>query len=125
MRLVAGEVAIYPKEDSSIDLDRIYKATYDSGVSVTEISITATGRIEHDASNRRVFRISNRQAFEILPNEKSDAVQGIDAAEVSVRRVLYRKEPGKGRPKTLGKLRLEILETYYQLFRTRALCAVS
>jgi hypothetical protein len=107
--LADGQVVVYPKEDSSLDPDRIFKATYDSGVSVTELSITASGRIERDSNGRLTFRISNRQVFEIVPNDLSKPFETMDAGEVSVRGLVFKKT-GKNRPKTIAPLRLELLE---------------
>lgn len=42
--LVDGNVVIFPMEDSKFDSSAIFKAVYDSGVSVSEMDIIASGK---------------------------------------------------------------------------------
>jgi hypothetical protein len=110
VKLAEGEVVIFPKDDSFIDPERIFKATYDSGVSVTEMSFTGIGILDHDANNRPVFRISNRQIFEVVPNDLYKPFEGASSVEVSLRGQLFKKENGKGKAKTISPVRVQILE---------------
>ena len=42
--LIDGKVDVTPKEDGQIDPAQLLKATYDSGVSVAELDMTARGK---------------------------------------------------------------------------------
>lgn len=110
--LVDGKVVVYPKEDSKFDPSAIFKAVYDSGVSVAEMTITASGELLKDPAKGVVFKISNEEVFEITANalsEKLDDRIG-SGKTVKLRGLLYKKLPGK-RPKQIpASLPLEILE---------------
>ena len=41
--LIDGKVDVTPKEDGQIEPAQLLKATYDSGVSVAELDMTASG----------------------------------------------------------------------------------
>ena len=110
VRLAEGEVVIFPKEDAFIDPERIFKATYDSGVSVSEMSFTGTGTLERGTNNLQVFRISNRQVFDVVPNDLSKPFEGTEPVEVLLRGQLFKRTNGKGNPKTIAPVRVEILE---------------
>ncbi len=112
VRLLDGHVVIYPKTDAKLDPARILKATYDSGVTVAEMTITASGWIEKSPSGGLVFRVSGEQQFEIKPNSASREVQGLAGSKgtVTLRGRLYAKPTGKQKPKPAGPLELEVLE---------------
>lgn len=113
-----GHVTITPKPDASLDPYLILKATYDSGVTVAEMAITVSGEIVQ-TGGALALHVNARQSFEISPGAiaeqlKSAATRGDASAapRVTVKGILYRKPPGKGKPKmpTTG-LKLEITES--------------
>ena len=106
-----GHVTVYPKPDAALDPYRILKATYDSGVSVAEMEMTASGTIERSASALS-FRVNNRQSFMITPNALSEKLQAqAPDRKAAIRGRLYQKPPGSGKPKgPPAELKLELLE---------------
>ena len=105
-----GHVTITPKPDALLDPYQILKATYDSGVSVTEMEITATGTIVQSPAGLEL-RVNAKQLFEIVPNAGMAQLKP-GSSRVLVKGILYRQPPGKGKPKppTSG-LKLEITES--------------
>ena len=114
VNLEGGKVTILAKDDPALDPEKVFKATYDSGVSVAEMDMEATGRLERDTRNVLTFRISERLAYPVIENE---AVRSFAANpspdKLFVRAVLFKKT-GKQKPKTLGAVRLELLEVRKQ-----------
>jgi hypothetical protein len=94
VRLADGNVVILARQDSRLDPEKVFKATYDSGVSVVEMTMEATGWLERDAANRVTFRISGTQAYSVVENDDV--------------RLFMEK------PKTLGPVRLEVIEVRRQ-----------
>ena len=114
--LIDGKVDITPKEDGQIEPAQLLKATYDSGVSVAEMDITARGKITKDNSGAISLQVKPNQAFPIMPNELSQTLEplaGTDA-EVTVRGRLYQKPPGKKKAEPALPLKLTILEVQKQ-----------
>jgi hypothetical protein len=114
--LIDGKVEIAPKEDGQIEPAQLLKATYDSGVSVAEMDITARGKITKDSSGTISLQVKPNQAFPIVPNELSqtlEALAGADA-EVTVRGRLFQKPPGKKKAEPTLPLKLTILEVRRQ-----------
>jgi len=108
--LADGEVTVYAKEDSRLDPARIFKGTYDSGVSITEMTLDATGYLEKDPNRGLVFRASGTQILEVAPNDVSRPfAYSPESVRVFVRARLYKKA-GKQKAKTLGPIRLELIE---------------
>ena len=105
--LADGKVTIYRKEDAKFDPAAIFKAVYDSGVSVSEMTIVANGDIVKDGQGV-TFR-SGGQSFPVKPNEISAK---LDAGPVKLRGLLYKKPAGK-KPKTPDTSHLEILEVIH------------
>ena len=112
VNLLNGKVVIYPKSDSSLDPAAVWKATYDSGVTVAEMNMAGTGTIVRDPQGNLVFKPSANQSFPVIPSELSKQVEALagSAAPVTLRGRLYKKPPGKQKPRSPGPLRLEILE---------------
>ena len=110
--LIDGKVQIVPKEDGRIDPAHLIKATYDSGVSVAELQITARGRIVRDSSGDLALEIAPNQSFAIAPNELSKDLERLagSAATVTVRGDLYKKPPGKKKSELPKLLKLSVLE---------------
>ena len=113
--LVDGKVVIYPKEDSRFDPVGIFRAVYDSGVSVAEMAIVASGELLNDPARGLVFRVSDRQEFEVKANEVSRKLESqIGPGKVfRVRGLLYRKPKGKPVRKPPTSMPLEILEVLH------------
>ena len=110
--LLDGKVDITPKEDGQIEPDQLLKATYDSGVSVAEMDLTARGKIVKDDSGNLSLQVKPNQAIAIAPNELSQTLEplaGTDAV-VEIRGRLYQKPPGKKKTEPALPLRLTILE---------------
>ena len=69
-----GTVQITPKEDGQIDPAQLLKATYDSGVTVAELDVTAEGRMLKDASGALAFQVEPNRSWVITPNDKSHSL---------------------------------------------------
>ena len=107
-----GKVDIVPKEDGQIDPTKLLKATYDSGVSVAEMDVTARGNIVKNASGDLALRIAPNRSFAFVPNEQSEALEALvdSPTEVTVRGQLFKKPAGKKKADTAPPMKLVILE---------------
>lgn len=107
-----GTVVVTPKEDGRIDPAQLMKATYDSGVTVAEMDMTARGRIVKDAAGGLGLEVVPNQTFSIVPNELSGQLESLASSEtrVTVRGQLYKKKPKAKKQKELGPLQLLVLE---------------
>ena len=114
--LIDGKVEITPKEDGQIEPAQLLKATYDSGVSVAEMDITATGKIVKDNSGILSFQVKPNQAFVIAPNALSRTLEPLAGTEtnVTVRGQLYQKPVGKTKMLPELPLKLTILDVQKQ-----------
>ncbi len=112
VNLLNGKVVLYPKTDGTIDPTKVLKATYDSGVTVAEMTLTASGRLTRDSQGGLVFQVAANQSFPVKPNEASHELERLagSGAPMELRGRLYQKPPGKKKFKTTEPLRLEILE---------------
>jgi hypothetical protein len=110
--LLQGSVTILPKVDAKLDPGRILKATYDSGVTVAEMSLTASGWIEKSAAGELVLRINGDQSFPVAPGTLATELEPLAGTgrTVTVRARLYKKPAGKEAARPADRLRLEILE---------------
>jgi hypothetical protein len=110
--LLDGKVDITPKEDEQIDPTGLLKATYDSGVSVAEMDITARGKIVKDASSSLSLQVAPNRSFAIVPNDLSKGLETLagTATQVSIRGQLYKKPAGKKKAEASPPLKLLILE---------------
>jgi copper chaperone CopZ len=108
--LAEGKVAITAKEDSQLDPAQVFKATYDSGVSVVEMTMEATGMFERDSKNTLVFRASSTHVYPVIENDILKPFGDIDSAERFFVRARLFKKAGKQQAKTLGAVRLELME---------------
>jgi hypothetical protein len=111
VNLIDGKVAILLKDDIAFDPLLVLKATYDSGVTVEEMIMTASGKIESEADGSLWLRINPAQRFELARNAKARDAAGSASgdAEITVRGRLYKME-GKKQEDIKGPLRLEVLE---------------
>ncbi len=110
--LIDGKVDVTPKEDGRIDPVQLLKATYDSGVSVAEMDMTARGKIVKDASGNLALQIEPNQSFAMTPNNLSSGLESLagSATMVTVRGQLYKKSREKKKPEASVPLKLLILE---------------
>ena len=109
--LIDGKVQITPKEDGRIDPIQLLKATYDSGVSVAEMVVTARGKIVKDSSGNLALQVTPNQSFVLTPNQLSQGLASLADSQttVTVRGQLYKKA-GKKKPDLSAPLKMEILE---------------
>jgi hypothetical protein len=110
--LVDGKVDIMPKEDGKIDPAQLLNATYDSGVSVAELDMLASGKIVKDSSGGLELQTASNQSFVLDSNDLSKALEPLagTTTEVIVRGQLYKKPGGKKKADTSAPLKLLILE---------------
>lgn len=110
--LLDGKVDVTPKEDGQIDPAEVLKATYDSGVSVAEMDMTARGKIVRDPSGKAMLQVAPNRSFALAPNELSRELESLvdSGAMVTVRGQLYKKSAGKKKPDVSAALNLLVLE---------------
>ena len=108
--LLDGEVVIFPKAGVALDPATILKATYDSGVSVIELGITASGSLG-ESNGELLFRPSEQQSFAISPSPLVEELKQSVGREVSIRGRLFQIPKGASKPRTLPEeLPVEVLE---------------
>ncbi len=110
--LIDGKVEVTAKEDGQIDPAQLLKATYDSGVTAAEMSMTARGKIVKDSSGNLALQVEPNRSFALAPNELSKELESLAGTQtmVTVRGQLYKKTPGKKKADTTVPLKLSILE---------------
>jgi len=110
--LLDGKVEVTPKEDGQIDPAQLLKATYDSGVTATEMNMTARGKIVKDSSGSLALQVAPNRSFTLTPNELSKGLEDVaDAPKMlTVRGELYKKPAGKQKADPSAPLKLLILE---------------
>lgn len=110
--LIDGKVDVVPKEDGRIDPAQLLKATYDSGVSVAEMDITARGKIVKDAAGNLALQVEPNQSFAMTANEMSKELEPLAGSStvVTVRGQLFKKVAGKKKADASVALKLLILE---------------
>lgn len=111
--LIDGKVDVTPKEDGQIEPAQLLKATYDSGVTVAELDMTATGKVVKDTLGSLSLQVKPNQSFVISPSDLSKGLEPLvdSATVVTVRGQLYKKAAGKQkRADASVPLKLLILE---------------
>jgi hypothetical protein len=110
--LIDGKVQVTPKDDGQIDPAHLLKATYDSGVTVAEMTMTAQGKIAKDSSGNLVLQIGPIQSFALEPNELSKGLEYLVDSQtvVTVRGQLYKKSASKKKSDSSAPLKLLLLE---------------
>jgi hypothetical protein len=111
--LIDGKVDVTPKDDGQIEPAQLLKATYDSGVSVAELDMTATGKVVKDTSGNLSLQVKPNQSFVISPNELSKGLEPLvdSSTVVTVRGQLFKKPAGKQKKADASApLKLLILE---------------
>jgi hypothetical protein len=106
-----GTVEITPKEDGQINPAELLKATYDSGVTVAEMDVTAEGRVVKDASGGLAFQVEPNRSWVITPNDQSRSLTPLAGtpSKISVTGQLYLKS-GKKKADPSVPLKLLITE---------------
>ena len=105
--LLDGKVDITAKEDGHIAPAQLLKATYDSGVTVAQMDMTARGRIVKDSAGNFVFQVEPNQSFAIAPNDLLKKIEPLSI--VTIYGELYRKPAGEEIPDLSVPLKLVIL----------------
>ena len=110
--LIDGKVEVTPKEDGQIEPAQLLKATYDSGVTVAEMDITAQGKIVKDSAGNLALRFEPNRTFAFAPNELSKGLEPLADSQtvVTVRGQLYKKSAVKKKADASCPLKLLILE---------------
>jgi len=111
--LIDGKVDVTPKDDGQIDPAQLLRATYDSGVSVAELDVTASGKVVKDTAGNLSLQVKPNQSFPISPNELSKGLESLvdSATVVTLRGQLFKKPTGKQKKTdTSAPLKLLILE---------------
>ena len=108
--LADGSVVILAKPDSQLDPAKVFKATYDSGVSVAEMTMEATGSLERNSEGHVVFRLSGSQIYPVAETETIKPFLDPQATEKVFVRARVFKKTGKQKQKTLGAVLLEMME---------------
>jgi len=110
--LLDGKVEITPKEDGQIDPVRLLKATYDSGVTVAEMDVTAQGKIVKNSSGNIGLQVEPNRSFVFAPNELSKGLESLVDSQtvVTICGQLYKKSAGKKKPDASAPLKLLVLE---------------
>ena len=110
--LLDGKVEITPKEDGQIDPVQLLKATYDSGVTVAEMDVTAQGKIVKNSSGNLGLQVEPNKSFVFAPNELSKGLESLVDSQtvVTIRGQLYKKSAGKKKPDASASLKLLVLE---------------
>jgi hypothetical protein len=110
--LLDGKVDVTPKEDGQIDPSQLLKATYDSGVSVAEMDMTAQGKIVKNDSGGLSLQVEPNRAFPLVPNDLSKGLEPLASTQtlVTLRGQLYKKPAGKKKVEPPAPLQLLVLE---------------
>ncbi|HEY6904557.1 MAG TPA: heavy metal-associated domain-containing protein [Candidatus Acidoferrales bacterium] len=108
-----GTVQITPKEDGQIDPAQLLKATYDSGVTVAEMDVTAEGHVVKDASGALAFQVEPNRSWVITPNDQSRSLAELAGtpSKITVTGQLYLKS---GKKKADQSVPLKLLITQVQ-----------
>jgi hypothetical protein len=93
--LIDGKVEVIPKSDGLIDPVRLFKATYDSGVSVAEMSVLARGQIVTRNPGEIALQVSASHTFFIQKNSLSPQLEAMTGKNVTVKGLLYQKAKGQ------------------------------
>ncbi len=110
--LIYGKVDITPKEDGQIAPAQLLKATFDSGVTVAVMDLTARGRIVKNSSGNFIFWIEPNQSFAIAPNDLLKRLEPLVSSStiITVYGELYRKPAGEEDSGAFAPLKLLILD---------------
>jgi hypothetical protein len=109
--LIDGKVEIVPKNDGLIDPVQILKATYDSGVSVAEMTVIAKGKIINTESGI-ALQVQPSLSFTIAQNDFSKQLETMAASntQVTVKGLLFQKQKDQKKKVLPTALTLTITE---------------
>lgn len=112
VNLLDGRVDITPKEDERIEPAQLLKATYDSGVTVAEMDVTARGTIVKDSSGRLALQVEPNRSWAFAANELSKGLESLAGTPtvVTVQGQVYKKPAGKKKADPSAPPTLLILE---------------
>ncbi|MGO8734631.1 MAG: hypothetical protein ACLQVM_17785 [Terriglobia bacterium] len=112
VNLLDGRVDITPKEDGKIDPAQLLKATYDSGVTVAEMEVTARGTIVKDSTGGLALQVEPNRSWAFAANELSKELESLAGTPtvVTVRGQVYKKPAGRKKADPSAPLTLLILE---------------
>jgi hypothetical protein len=113
VELLGGNVTITPRQDGGFDPASVLKLTYDSGVSVTAISIIATGHIVKNSTGELIFAVTPKINYPIASGAFADKMQALAASGATVRMQgrIYAKPAGKKKKsKESPPLKFEVQE---------------
>ncbi len=112
VNLLDGKVTILPKDDGQIDPAALLKATYDSGVTVVEMTMTARGRLMKDPSGSLVLQAGKVRSYPVAANDLLRSLEPLagTSTEVTVRGRLYRQADRKQKLKSPAVSPFEILD---------------
>jgi len=107
-----GKVDVTPKQDGQVDPAQLLKATYDSGVTVAEMDVTARGKIVKDSAGNLALQVEPNRSFALVPSDLSKGLEPLvdSSTVVTVHGQLYKKPEGKKKPDASAPLRLLVLE---------------
>jgi hypothetical protein len=110
--LIDGKVQVTPKEDGQIDPAQLMKATYDSGVTVAEMDMTAQGKIVKNWSGTLALQVEPNRSFAFESNDLSKSLESLASSQtvVTVRGQLYKKPASKKKADASVPLKLLLLE---------------
>lgn len=110
--LIDGKVEITPKTDGLIDPIALLKATYDSGVSVAEMSMIARGRIIKTESGGIALQTQPNQSFVILQNDLSPQLESMAGSSslVTIRGLIFQKQKNQKVKTPPTELTIQVLE---------------
>jgi hypothetical protein len=105
-------VEITPKSDGRIDPIELLKATYDSGVSVAEMSMIARGQIVKNASGGIALQVQTSQSFPIFQNELSRQLETMadSGGYVTIRGLIYQKQKSQKKQTLPTSLTVTVVE---------------
>ena len=109
--LIDGKVDVTPKEDGHVEPAQLLKATYDSGVSVAEMDMTARGKLVKDSTGSLLLQVEPNQSFAIAANEASKGLEPLanSSTQVTVRGQLYKKPEGKRKKNAEASMPMKLL----------------
>src|SRR5439155_20544432 len=110
--LLDGKVVVTPKVDGQNEPDQLVKATYDSGVTVAEMDMTARGKIVKDSSGRLALQVEPNRSFAFAPNDLSKGLESLAGTPttVTLRGHLYNKPEGNKKRERSAPLTMMILD---------------
>jgi hypothetical protein len=110
--LIDGKVEITPKTDGLMNPIELLKATYDSGVSVAEMSMIARGQIVKTESGGIALQTQPNQSFVILQNDLSRQLESMAGSSslVTIKGLIFQKQKNQKGNTPPTELSITVLE---------------